>query len=150
MNLKTTCDNLAARYAPANLSAPSGAVEPIKASFGQTPVSIPNTPAVYVEVDDGDVIAGSGTWDVVNHLIVNFLLAKKQGDTARVEAQRQIWLPALLAAPLGAMQLSQAGSVKSALPVRYEFAEIDAAGETFDGIRIFVDVTVREAVTFTP
>lgn len=89
MNLATICTNLAARYAPGTLSTPTGAVA-IRNSYATSQAAIPATPAVFIEVDDGEVIAGSGTWDVTHHLVVNFLLDKAPGDPSRVDYQRQL------------------------------------------------------------
>lgn len=148
MNLYTIRQNLAAKYAAGTISTPSGAIA-MRFAFADTPKSIPATPAVYIEATDGEVVMESGAWVVTNHLIVNFLLAKKPGDPERVDAQRDRWLATLLQATFADLDLGLAGSVKSSYPVRYEFAEIDFGADLYDGIRIFLDVIVREAVTLT-
>lgn len=146
-DLKSICDNLAAKFLA--VSQPSGTPAAIKAAFGQEPTGIPNTPAVYIEVDDGEIILGNGTWDVTHNVIVNFLLAKAPGDPNRVDRWRQLWLVPLLQATFGDGDLSATG-VKSALPEKYEFAEIIVGGEPFDGIRIFYAVRVKsEAVSYS-
>ena len=146
-DLKTICDNLAAKFTA--VTAPAGVPGAIKAGYGQEPTSIPNTPAVYVEVDDGEIVLQSGTWDVTHNLIVNFCLAKAPGKPEIVDKWRQLWLVPLLQATFSDGDLSAAG-VKSALPSRYTFEEIVVGGETYDGIRIFYPVLVRgEAVTYS-
>lgn len=146
MNLLTICTNLAARFQPGTISTPTDAPA-MRFAFAQTPASIPATPAVYIEVDDGDIVMESGAWAVTNHLVVNFLLSKAPGDPERVEKNRQRWLPTLLTATHAALTLSSA--VKSAFAVRYEFTQIDFGGDLYDGIRVFVDAIVREPVTLT-
>lgn len=148
MNLHTIRTNLAAKYAPGTIATPSGA-SAMRFAYGQTPKSIPATPCVYIEATDGEVVMGAQEWTVTNHLIVNFLLAKKPGDPERVDAQRDRWLETLLKATFLDVDLGLAGSVKSAYPASYEYTEIDFGADVYDGIRVFVDVTVREAVTLT-
>lgn len=145
-NLYTICTNLAAKYAAGTITTPSGAPA-MRFSYAQTPASIPATPAVYIEVDDGEVVMGAGEWTVTHHIIVNFLLSKAPGDPERVEANRQRWLATLLAATHADADLSLSGTVKSAYSVRYEFTIIDFAADSYDGIRVFLDVIVREPVT---
>jgi len=146
VNLFTIRTNLAAKFAPGTISTPSGA-SAMRFAFADTPKSIPATPAVYVEGVDGEIVFGSGEWTVTNHLIVNFLLAKKPGDPERVDAQRDRWLTTLLQAAFSDIDLG--ATVKSALPVRWEYAEIDMGADLYDGIRIFVDAIVREPVTLS-
>lgn len=145
-DLKAICDAYAARYAPGTITTPTGAAEPMRASFAQSPVAIPSTPAVYIEVDDGEIVPGTGSYTVTNHLVINFCLSQKSADTARVEAQRQIWLPTLLGVTFAAayFALGLAPAVKSAIPARYEWAEIEVGGQVYDGIRIFSDVICRD------
>lgn len=150
MNLKSICDAIAARYAPGTISTPSGA-EAMRNSYGQSPHSMPNTPAVVVQPQTGEAVPGSGTWDVTHQVDVEFYLSKSPGDVARVEKQRQLWLPTLLEAVLGQMQLGLGSDgVKSALPTGYEFTTLDYGGDIYDGIVIHLDVIVREPVTYTP
>lgn len=149
MDFKAICNGIAARYQAGTITTPAGAVA-MKKAYGQMPASMPNVPAVVVIPQDGDVVIGSGTWDVTHHIDVNFYLSKAPGDPERVEAQRQTWLPTLLQAPLGAMQLGLAGTVKSAFPVSYEWAELPYGADLYDGITIRLDVIVRENVTLTP
>jgi hypothetical protein len=147
-NLHTICTNLAAKYAPGTITTPTSAPA-MRFAYAQTPASIPATPAVYIEVDDGEVVMGAGTWDVTHHLVVNFLLSKAPGDPERVEANRQRWLATLLAATHADADLTLPGVVKSAFSARYEFVQIDFGADLYDGIRVFVDVIVREPVTLS-
>jgi hypothetical protein len=151
MDMLAICNALAARYAPGTIGTPAtGTPATIRAVYGQAPHSMPTTPAVVVMPQTGDVVMGSGTWDVTHHIDVLFYHSKKQGDVPRSETQRQLWLPSLLEATLGAATLGLGGVVKSALPVEYEFLELPYGGDSYEGIRIGVDVIVREPVTLTP
>ena len=140
------CATLAARYAPGTLATPAGGTA-IRTAYGHAPHSLPATPAVVVMPQTGDVVPGSGEWTITHHVDVNFYLAKSQGDVTRNETQRQIWLPSLLSATLGAMTLS--ATIKSGLPTSYEFLELSYGDQLYDGITIHLDMIIREAVTMT-
>lgn len=146
-DLKTICDNLAAKVAA--VATPAGVPAGIKGASGQEVTAIVNTPYAYIEVDDGKIILGSGTWDVTHNLVVNFCLSKSPGKPELVDKWRQLWLVPLLQATFSDGDLSAAG-VKSALPEKYEFVEIPVGGENFDGIRIFYEVRVKsETVSYS-
>ena len=150
MTLKDICDAIAALYAPGTISTPSGATA-IRNSYGQAPHSMPNTPAVVVMPQSGEAVIGSGTWDVTHQIDVQFFLSKAPGDVERVETQRQLWIPVLLSATLGQLQLGLGSdNLKSALPTGYEFTTLDYGGDIYDGIVIRLEVIVRDPVTLTP
>lgn len=150
IDYQAICNALAARHAPGTMATPSGA-SAIRGASGQMPKGVPATPYMYVEPTSGTVVAQSGTWDEHHYMDAVFLLAKKSGDPARVEKQRQIWLPSLLTATTGQMKLglgAQSGySVKSAFPQGYEWDEVDVGGDAYDAIRVHYDVWVQETVT---
>jgi hypothetical protein len=79
------------------------------------------------------------------------LLNKRPGDPARVEAQRQRWLPALLAATEGKVKLgigAQSGyEVMKAIPSGWRWAEEAVGAEEFDAIRVHYSVFVNETVS---
>lgn len=148
-DLEDISDAIAARYLPGTIGTPTGAMA-MRASYGQMPNSIPITPAVVVVPQRGEVVYGTQTWDVTHEIDVLFFYSRKQADVPRSETERQRWLPYLLNALNGQMQLGLSGSVKSAMPTSYEFTELPYGGEQYDGIRISLDVIVREPVTMTP
>jgi len=149
---KAICDALAARYQAGTIATPSGAVAMRKA-YGQLPKNIPAVPAVVIDVQDGTLTANPGQWKHEMAIDVVFLLAKRPGDTARVDAQRQLWLPTLLAATQAQLKLGLGGavgySVDKALPVGWEFTEFPFGADSYDAIRIHYTVFVTENVTLT-
>ena len=153
IDFKAICDALAARYAAGTITTPTGALA-MRKSYGQLPKNIPAVPAVVIDVQDGEVTANPGQWKHEMHLDVVFLLSKRPGDTARVDAQRQIWLPTLLAATQGQMKLTLGGatgySVDKAIPFGWEFTEFPFGGDEYDAILIHFTVYVTENVTLTP
>ncbi len=147
-DLNAICNALALKVGA--VSTPSGVPAGIKSSSGQGVTAIVNTPAAYVEVDDGEIKIGGGAWSVTHSVVVNFCLAKAPGKPELVDKWRQLWLVPLLQATASDSNLSVAG-VDSAFPEKYEFAEITVGGELYDGIRIFYTVRIKtEAVSFTP
>lgn len=148
VSLKAICDALAARYAAGTIATPTGATA-MRSSWAQAPHGPKPTPFLVIAPQTGDVIGGAGEWQITHHVDANFYLSKAPGDIHRVETLRQLWLPTLLAAPLGLMTLGIT-NVKSDFPVSYEFLELPYEGDGYDGITIHLDVIVREPVTFTP
>lgn len=150
MDFKAICTALAARYAAGTISTPAGATA-MRKSYGQAPQGLQVIPAVVVMPQDGTVIVDPGVLRGQAHRIdVNFYLSKAPGDLARVETQRQLWLPNLLSATFGQMQLGLAPIVMKAIPVGWEFTELPYGGEMYDGIVIHVEVYTTEIVTLTP
>lgn len=142
-DFKAISNALAAKYGAGTIATPSGAVA-MWSSWGQAPHGPKPTPFVVVFPQNGTVILESGAWAITHHANVDFYLSKAPGDIARVEAQRQIWLPTLLSATLLGYTLG--GTVKSALPVGYEFVELPYDGDMYDGIRINYELIVREPI----
>lgn len=147
------CNALAARFAPGTLTTPAGA-SAIRASYGQLPKNVPAVPCVLLDVQSGTVVPNVGQWDHRASIDALFLLAKRPGDPARVDAQRQRWLPTLLSATQGQIKLglgAQAGyEVKSALPTSWEFIEVAVGADEYDAIRITFEVWIKENVSLTP
>lgn len=149
-SLENICDALAARYVGTVIGTPANALA-MRASYGQMPNNIPSTPCVVVMPKTGDVVYGSGQWDVTHKIDVLFYYQKSQGDLVRSMTELQRWLPLLLSATHGQVSLGlTSGGVKSALPADYEFSLLDYGGEEYDGIIVHHNVIVREAVTLTP
>ncbi len=147
------CDALAARFEAATLGTPTGA-PPIAATFGQMPKAAPALPAVVIVPQDGQVVAQSSAWQHEMRLDAVLVLARRSGDPARVESERQAYLPYLLAATEGQLQLglgSQPGwGVVKALPTGWDWAEWDMAGDGFDALRVHFQVWVGENVSLRP
>ena len=153
IDFKAICDALAACYAPGTIARPTGAVA-MRKSYGQIPKNVPAVPAVIVVPQQGTVTANPGQWKHEMALDAVFILAKRPGDPARVEAQRQIWLPTLLGATQGQLKLglgSECGySVDKAIPNGWDFVEFPVGGDTYDGIVIHYTVYVTQTVTLVP
>lgn len=149
MDLRAICDAVAARYAPGTLATPTGAVA-VREAFGQAPQALRLTPSVVVIPKTGTVELGAGKVDGTIDLDVLFYVSKAPGDLARVEAQRQRWLPELLDALDAKVQLGLPTYVQRAYPVDWEFAELAYNGEAYDGIRVTIRVWYTEPRTFSP
>ena len=149
-DLEDICDGIAARYLPGTIGTPTGATA-MRAAYGQTPNSLPSTPAVVVIPKTGTLVYGAGQRNSEHDIDVLFYHARRQGDVPRSETERQRWLPYLLNALHGQVQIGQvANGVQKALPTDYEFVELSYGGDEYDGIRINVRVWVTEAVTLIP
>lgn len=148
-DFKAICNALATKYGAGTIATPSGAVA-MRSASGQAPHGPKQPPFVVVFPESGTIILESGAWVITHRINVDFYLSKAPGDISRVETQRQIWLPTLLAATLSGYTLGLAGTVKSALPIGYEFVELPYGGDMYDGIRINFEVIVRESITVGP
>jgi len=146
MDMMAICNGLAARYAPGTIATPSGS-EPMRSSVGQAENSVPATPAFVVMPQTGEIVLEAGAWTQTHQIDGIFLLSKAPGDIARIELQRQLWLPTLLTATLSGYTLSLAGTVKSALPIGYEFQVYPYNGTDYEAIVIHFEVIVRETVS---
>jgi len=150
-DLKSTCDALAARFAPGTITTPTNGLA-MRAAYGQMPNDIPATPAVFVEPTDGSVVANM-QWNHEWNLDVVFLVDKSTGDPKRIETQRQLWLPTLLGATHGQLKLGLGGesgwNVDKAIPTDWRWDEVDVAGVDFAAIRINYRVYVTQTVTLT-
>lgn len=144
MDFKAICDAMAARYASGTIATPTGA-QAMRKAYGQVPHSAPTFPMVVVVPQTGEVVTAGGTYNVTHHVDVNFYLSKAPGDTARVELQRQLWLPALLNATFGTQATwTMSGLIKSAIPTGYEFVELPYGGDNYDAIVVHTDIIVRD------
>lgn len=146
-----TCNALAARYAPGTISTPTGEAA-MRFALGQSPNDLSATPCVIVSPQDGELVYAAGSKSGEYRVNVNFYLAKASADFKRLETSRQRWLPVLLAATDGQMQLGQGGSatVQKAIPLTWEFTELPYGGESYDGITIHVTIYTLEPVSLTP
>lgn len=153
IDFRAICTGLAARFAPGTIATPTGA-SAMRASYSAIPKNVPTVPCVVIDVQDGTLTANPGQWKHEMAIDVVFLLSKRSGDTARVDIQRQLWLPALLAATEAQLKIGLGGapgySVDKALPVGWEFTEFPFGGDEYDAIRVHFTVFVTENVTLTP
>lgn len=153
IDFKAICDALAARYAAGTIATPTGA-SAMRKSYGQIPKNVAAVPCVIVDVQDGTLTANPGQWKHEMAIDAVFCLSKRPGDTARVDAERQRWLPTLLSATQGQLKLGLGGasgySVDKALPIGWEFVEFPVGGDEYDAIRVHFTVYVTENVTLTP
>ncbi len=151
--LQAPCDALAARFYPAaTLATPSGA-DAMRGSLGRMPKAVPGTPYVYIEVINGTVVAND-RWEHEIDVDAVFLLDKRPGDPARVDKQRQLWLPSLLAATEGQLKLgigAQSGyELAKALPTGWQWDEVAVAGDEYDAIRVHYKLFIYESVVLVP
>lgn len=155
MDFKAICTDLANQYSYS--ATPSGA-DAIQQFHGQAPQGLTQTPAIVVIPTDGTRTYGDAQWQDELHLDVLFYLSKAPGDIARVETQRQLWLPVLLAATHGPnaqggaqshMALGLDPTVLKAIPTGWEYRELQYDADSYDGIVIHVTVYTREYGTFT-
>ncbi len=153
IDFKAICVALAARFTAAAIGTPTGATA-IRASFAQTPKSVPALPCHLLEVQDGTVIPNPGQWRHEMGIDGLLLLAKRPADPERVETLRQLWLPYLLHATADKFSLGLAGqagwSVDKAVPTGWEWIEFDVAGVAYDAIRVRWTIHVTETVSLTP
>lgn len=144
---------LAARFVAATIGTPSGAPA-MRASWPMPPKNVAAVPCVVVEFDEGEVVASPGQWQHQATIDVWFLLSKRPGDPARVDADRRRWLPYLLHATVDKMQLgigAQVGyTVDKAFPLTWSFTEYTVGGDEYDAIHVPYRVWVTETVTLTP
>lgn len=156
IDLAAICSGLAARFAPGTIATPSGSptLVAMRSALSKRPKDVNAFPMVYLAVDQGTLVANPGQWNHEISIDVMFLLSKRQADPARVDEERQRWLPSLLAATQGALTIGLGGasgySVNKAIPVSWEFTE-DVIGATeYDAIRVTFTVFVTETVSLTP
>jgi hypothetical protein len=153
IDFRAICVALAARYAPGTISTPTGA-SAMRASYAQAPKNVPTVPCVVLEIQQGTVTANPGQWKHEMQVDAIFVLSKRPGDPARVDTQRQLWLPALLAATEGKLTLGLAGqagySVDKAIPTGWDWIEYQIGADGYDGIRISYTIFVTENVSLVP
>lgn len=153
LNLKAICDNLALRFVAATIGTPSGA-SAMRGSYAQQPKGIAATPFHYLEVQDGTVTANPGQWKHEISIDGVFVLSKRPGDPARVDTQRQRWLPYLLHATVDQLKIGLGGAagytVDKVIPTTWEFETVVIGDEEFDAIRVHWTVFVTENVSLTP
>jgi len=150
VNYKALADALALRYAPANVTPPSGYAN-IVASTATPPNALPRSPYVVVWPSEGTLTVGNGVVDGLQTFLVNFYYAKHEGDIPRESAALESWLGVLLGQTFGALKLGYTDdTVMKALPISWTIGALVYAGITYDGITITVNVWTKEYVSLVP
>lgn len=148
MNALTIANALAARYAPASLTAPSG-YPAMRVSTAKLPNAIPTSPWTLVMPPKGSVVLGAQWVDYQMEFHVVFHYAKHTGDTARDAQALLSWLGVLLAATYGDMDLGVSG-IRKAYPTSFELVVATYGGDEFYGWDISVMVDFGESQVMTP
>jgi len=150
VNYKALADALALRYAPANVTPPSGYAN-IVASTATPPNALPRSPYVVVWPSEGTLTVGNGVVDGLPTFLVNFYYAKHEGDIPRESAALESWLGVLLGQTFGALKLGYTDdTVMKALPISWTIGALVYAGITYDGITITLNIWTKEYVSLVP
>lgn len=150
MNFKTLADALAVRYAPANVTPPTG-YRNIVASTATPPNALPRNPYVVIWPTEGDITISPGVANGQHTFLVNFYFAKHVADIPRESAALLSWLGILLNQTYPALKLGYTdGTVLKAIPIHWEIGALTYAGVVYDGITITIQIWTTENVTLTP
>lgn len=153
INFTAMTSALAARFVAATIGTPTGFVA-MRNSYAKPPKNVPTTPSHLLEVQDGTVVANPGQWKHEMNVDGILLIAKRQADTQREEAQRQAWLPYLLHATVDQVKLGLGAAtnytVDKAFPSGWEWDEYEIGGDKYDAIRVHWTIYVTENVVLTP
>ena len=150
MDYKVLADRLALRYAPANVTPPTGYTN-ITASTATPPNALPRSPYVVVWPTEGEVTITPGVAEGLHTCVVNFYYAKHEGDIPRESAALASWLGVLLGQTYGATKLGYTdGTVLKAIPISWSIGALVYAGVTYDGITITINIWTKENVTLVP
>lgn len=136
---------IATRYAPANVTPPTG--EPtLRYATADLPVAIGATPAIVVVSDGGTLTFGSQTRRGAHRYSVN-LYIEDAGDYGRQMARAAKWASALLDVPLASVHLGMPDTVSQTWLASYEIGLLEYAGTTFVGVRLGVEVTTTDGIS---
>ncbi len=150
MNHKTLADALAARFAPAAVTPPTG-YKNITSSTAQPPNNIPNTPFVIAWPDHGEFTWIPGNLKGTHEYLVTFYYSKSEGDIVREYKALEEWLGILIAQIATASMLGLGGSgVLKAEPMRWEIGKSVFAGDTYEVITLTVDISTSETLVMAP
>lgn len=131
-------DNLALRYAPANITPPTG-YGAMRGSTARPLNNIPNVPYVIVFPPEGTATLAPQWVDYEADYVVRFHYAKHSGNVPRDIAAMSAWLGVLLKATFGNMALDLEPTVRKAIPVSWQFTVESYGGDEYD----CWDITVR-------
>jgi len=141
-------DGLAARYAPAAVTPPTGYTN-ITLSTARLPNGLAACPVVLVFWEGGTFVYQSGQRSGEHQFRVRFLYDRSSGDLRKDMVAIYNWLSVLWDQTHAALKLAVAG-VDKAIPTTYELGDFDYAGEHFYGIDLLVTIWTTDAVTLTP
>ena len=146
----TVCSALGSAFAPGTIGTPTGE-DAMRAVYPHGVKGIGAYPALVLQVQHGEVVANSDNWSHKAYIDAILLLSKRGGNPPDVEASRQRWLPYLLSATEDHLKIgvgAQSGwELKSAMPIGWEWAEVDVDGDGFDGIRVHYEVWIYEIMS---
>lgn len=132
---------LAARYAPAQMTAPTG-YKAVKLSTFTPPEAMPPTPCVFVFAPEaGTYDTGGGTRIGEHDFMVRFYY-DQAGDMARQAAALLKWMPVLFGQLRQSVNLSS--TVDLAHLVSYKTGYITYSGLDYAGIEMTVRVVTSE------
>jgi hypothetical protein len=133
-------DALAARFAPGQLTAPTGYLT-IRVATAKTPNQLPPLPCVLVFPDAGTFETGNGTRIGHHTFLVRFYYSQI-GDFARdVEACRD-WLTVLADQLRASVQLS--GTVTRASLDSWKIGQFGYGGNEYSGIEFGIGIVTTE------
>lgn len=148
MNALTIADALATRYAPGNVTPPSGYPN-IRVSTSRIPNKMPTSPWVLVMLPNGEAVLASQWVDYHLDYHVVFHYAKHSADVARDIAALLSWIGVLLTRTYADMDLGVSG-VRKAYPVDFRLTVENYGGDEWYGWDITVRVDFGEAQVMTP
>ena len=121
-------------------------VESLMQTFGRMRLDVENCMRELVTFGVAGKVAGTGT--------PRYAFQQPQGDTAREDRQRKLWLPYLLHATVDQVKITLGGatnySVDKAIPGGWEFTEYEVGADKYDAIRVHWTIYVTETVVLTP
>jgi len=146
----SVCSALGSAFAPGTIGTPTSE-SAMRAVYPHGVKSIPAYPAIVLQVSHGEVVGNSDNWSHKAYIDAILLLSKRPGNPVTVEASRQRWLPYMLSATETHLKLgvgAQTGwELKSAMPIGWEWAEVNVDDDPFDGIRVHYEVWIYETMS---
>ena len=133
-------DALAARFAPAQVTAPTGYLT-IRVATAKTPNHLPPLPCVLVFPDAGTFRTGNGTRIGDATFLVRFYYSQI-GDLARDVAACRAWLTVLADQLKVSVQLG--GTVTTARVDTWKIGQMSYAGLDYSGIEFGVTIVTTE------
>ena len=146
MDLQAIAQALAARYAPANVTAPTG-LQTIRLATDYLPDEITAPPTVLVFPPEEAFSYTPGSRQSVQDWPIRFYEAQVTGPGRHVE-RLYLWRPVLIGQLLPNSLLGQSGSggVAWAAIVSARIGTLDYAGTTFQGIEMVARVRLAEGI----
>lgn len=149
MDYVSLIDALTAKYAPSAITPPVGQ-ENIKFTDWRLPNNLPQTPAITVEGERGELVNDPGRRMGQHHFAVRLYLGKTAMDQPREAAVMYAWLGVLIDLLNAGSKLGLAPLVMKALMTAYTFGVLTYAGTDYDGIELKVTVWTEETIQLTP